>query len=100
MSARLSNLPAPADRATHGGRKKISMAKAKLPKGVEELPSGRYRAMTWNRYTKRKGPTKTFDDRFEAEASPAGSIAGNAGSGCASNVPGPGPVSWSRRSPG
>lgn len=25
------------------------MSKAKLPKGVEELPSGRYRAITWNR---------------------------------------------------
>lgn len=42
--------------------------KAKLPKGIEELPSGRYRAITWNRHTKRKGPTKTFDDQFEAAA--------------------------------
>lgn len=42
--------------------------KAKLPKGVEELPSGRYRATTWNRHTQRKGPSKTFDDQFEAAA--------------------------------
>lgn len=44
------------------------MAKPKLPPGIEELPSGRYRAITWNRHTKRKGPTKTFDDQFDAAA--------------------------------
>lgn len=42
--------------------------KAKLPKGVEKLPSGRYRAITWNRFTKRKGPSETFDDPYTAEA--------------------------------
>lgn len=42
--------------------------RAKLPKGIEELPSGRYRAITWNRYTKRKGRTQTFDDPHAAEA--------------------------------
>jgi integrase len=40
----------------------------KLPPGIEALPSGRYRAVTWNRYTKSKGPSKTWDDPFEAEA--------------------------------
>jgi integrase len=42
--------------------------KSKLPTGVEELPSGRYRAVTWNRYTRKKGPSKTFDDQFAAAA--------------------------------
>lgn len=34
----------------------------------EMLPSGRYRARTWNKLGGCKGPTKTFDDEFEAWA--------------------------------
>ncbi len=44
------------------------MTNPKLPKGIEELPSGRYRAITWNRHTKRKGPSRTFDGMWEAAA--------------------------------